>query len=393
MSTSRIICLITGLIWISFAGVGQAGFWPATQPAPPGRVALMLPLHGAYAESAQALRDGFLAAYYQSLPQDTTAPTIRIVDTSAGDIVDLYRQAIAQGANMVIGPLSKEQGMQLVQAGALTVPTLVLNTLAVAQAVPNLYQLSLSPEDEVKQVAAKAWQDGKKNAVIIVPANTWGQRVAQVFLTEWQTLGGVAVGEMYYDAPGQLSSQISQMLHVDQSEKRAKALQRLLLQSKMRSIPYRRQDVDMIFLAAKPELAREIRPLLDFYYAGKLPVYATSHIYSGAPDPQFDKDLNGVMFCAVPWEIAPQTLSLDLQAILQSITKTWPQAARKQPQFFALGVDSYRLARQLSAGTVPAAINGATGNLILQPNKTWYRQLPWAQITQGEPRLIEGAPH
>ena len=122
-----------------------------------------------------------MAAYYQSLPQDSLAPTIRIVDTNGGDIVALYRQAVAEGAKMIVGPLSKEEGMQLLQAGPLTVPTLMLNTLPVTKTADNLYQLGLSPEDEVKQVAAKAWQDGKKKAVIIVPASAWGQRVAQVF--------------------------------------------------------------------------------------------------------------------------------------------------------------------------------------------------------------------
>ena len=159
---------------------------------------------------------------------------------------------------------------------------------------------------------------------------------------------------MYYDDSAQFSTQVSQLLHVDQSEQRAKALQHLLLEGKMRTIPYRRQDVDMVFLVAKPELARELRPLLSFYYASKIPVYATSHLYSGVPNPQLDQDLNGVMFCAIPWEIAPQTLSPDLQEILKRVQTTWPQASAMQPQFFALGVDSYRLARQIGARTLSA---------------------------------------
>lgn len=384
MKTSKIICLIIGFIFISFAEVGQAGFW--SSPPAPERIALLLPLKGVYSESGQAIRDGFLAAYYQSLPQDPSAPTIRIVDTSGGDIVSLYQQAVAQGANVIVGPLSKEEGTQLVQAGKLTVPTLVLNTLPVTQVIPNLYQLSLSPEDEAKQAAAKAWQEGQKNAVIIAPANAWGQRVSQVFLTDWQSLGGKAVGEMFYDSPIQLSSQISQLLHLDQSEDRAKTLRRLLMQTKMRTIPYRRQDIDMVFLVAKPEWARQLRPLLSFYYAGTIPIYATSHIYSGTPNPQLDQDLNGIRFCAIPLEIAPQTLPADIQATLQSIQKIWPQSLLRQPEFFALGIDSYRLARQISAGKLAAEVDGATGKLILQDNKVWYRKLPWAQMVQGRPQ-------
>lgn len=387
MNISRIICLIPVIFSLGFAQAAQASFWPSAAESNT-RVALLLPLQGVYAESAQAVRDGFLAAYYQSLPQDPAAPTIRIIDISNGDIVTLYRQAIEQGANIVVGPLNKEQGLQLVQTGALAVPTLMLNTLPNAQTVANLYQLSLSPEDEVKQVAAKAWQDGKRNVGIIVPASAWGQRVGQVFLTQWQAAGGKVVGEMFYDDPQQLSNQIAQMLHVDQSEERAKSMQQLLLQVKLRTIPYRRQDIDMIFLVAKPEFARQVRPLLNFYYARSIPVYATSHLYNGVPDPQDDQDLNGVIFCAMPWEIAPQTLSPALQAILQSVQKTWPQAMQKQSPFFALGVDSYYLARQLSRNKISPQVDGATGKLTLQANRIWYRQLPWAQILQGQPQLI-----
>ncbi len=123
----------------------------------------------------------------------------------------------------MVGPLSKEEGMQLVQAGSFNVPTVVLNTLPIAQGISNLYQLSLAPEDEAKQVADKAWHDGRKKAVTIVPASASGKRVAQIFLSEWAALGGKVAGQMYYDAPEQLSNQVSQLLHVDQSEMRAKS--------------------------------------------------------------------------------------------------------------------------------------------------------------------------
>jgi uncharacterized protein len=359
----------------------------ATPAGSPTRIALLLPLHGPYAEVGQAVRDGFLAAYYQSLPQDPTAPTIRIVDTADADIVALYHRAVDQGASLIVGPLNKEQGLQLVNADALSVPTLVLNTLPLTQSVPRyLYQLSLAPEDEARQVADKASRDERRNAALIVPATVWGQRIAQTFLMEWQAVGGKVVGEMYYQDPAQLSAQMAQLLHVDQSEQRAKEMRRLLLQPHLRTIPYRRQDIDMVFLVAKPELARQLKPLLNFYYASNIPVYATSHLYAGTPNPLYDRDLNGVMFCAIPWEIAPQTLPPDIQEILHSVQQTWPQALQKQSPFFALGVDSYRLARQISRNAVATVTPGATGQLILQSNKVWYRQLPWATFIEGQPQ-------
>lgn len=355
--------------------------------APPRQIAVLLPLHGANAEAGEAIRDGMIAAYYQSLGQDLHPPVLRLIDTSDGDVVTLYRRTVEQGADIIVGPLNKNEGAQLAETGALPVPTLLLNTIPLTQIVPNLYQFSLSPEDEAWQVAAKAQQDHRQSALLIVPASRWGQRVTQSFLTAWLAADKKVVGEMYYDDPADLSAEVAQLLHLDQSEKRFKALQHLLHEPKMRLIAYRRQDADMIFLVAKPELAREVRPLLKFYYAAKIPVYATSHIYSGTPDPKYDQDLDGVIFCAMPWEIAPEALSPDLQAIRRDIEKAWPRASRQAPQLFAFGVDSYRLARKLN-GNLPTTSQGATGTLILQSNKVWARELLWAQMVNGEPKLL-----
>lgn len=389
MKTSRTLCLIVSFLCLINIKLGQANFWlPESSPI---RIALLLPLTGPLGESGQAIRDGFLAAYYQSLSEDPQAPTIRIVDTNGSNIIDLYHQAIEQGANVIVGPLNKPEGLQLVQAGTLSVPTLLLNNLQLSETVPNLFQLSLTPEDEVKQLVTKAWGDQHKNAIVILPANNWGQRAGDVFLKEWQDLGGKVVGEMFYDNHEKLATQVSQVLHVQQSEQRAKELQRLLLQKKMRTIPYRRQDVDMVFLAAKPDLARELRPLLGFYFAGKIPVYSTSLLYAGFPNPQYDKDLDGIVFCAIPWVIAADNLPAEIKSILTVTQKIWPQVLLNQPQFFALGVDGYNIARQLSKGNAPPTINAATGRLTLQDNKIWTRQLPWAQMVNGAPELLSSA--
>jgi outer membrane PBP1 activator LpoA protein len=386
LKKKQIAVYIFSLIYL-FAGVNAAlaAFWNSNPKAT--RIALLLPLQGPFAESAQAIQEGFIAAYYQNLTQDQNPPTIRIVDSSRGDILEIYRQAVSQGANVIVGPLNKEAGLQLVQAQAINTPTILLNNLSNASvsAGENLYQLALSPEDEATAAADKAWQDGRRKALVVAPANAWGQRVSQAFLNRWQSLGGKIVGELFFDDPKQLASQIAQILHVDLSEQRSKDLRRTLSVSKLRSIPYRRQDIDMVFLTAKPEIAREIRPLLGFYYAGKIPVYATSHIYGGYPNPQYDQDLNGVNFCAIPWEITPQKMSVDLQAILNNVQKAWPQASQEQAAFFALGADSYYLARQLLQGNPPQTWEGATGKLILQSNKIWYRQLPWTKMIQGQP--------
>lgn len=354
--------------------------------APNPRIVLMLPFYGPYAEASKAIRDGFLAAYYQSA-KNSNAPTLKIIDTSDGQVVSLYKQAVAEGANVVVGPLSKDDGNALLHAG-LTVPTLLLNTLPLTQPIQNLYQFGLSPEDEAKQAADKAWREGRKTTLIIAPDQEWGRRAAATFLAVWQSYGGQSLGEMYYAQPNKLSSQVAALLQIEQSTARAKKMQGLVMQPDMRSTLYRRQDIDMIFLVANPEMARQIRPLINFYYAGNIPIYATSHIYSGVPNPAIDQDLNGIQFCAMPWEIAPQTLSPDLQVLLQQVKTFWPKNFAQNPQFFALGVDSYHLAQRLLVDpNQTQSMDGATGKLTLSQNRVWLRELPWAQIINGKPHL------
>ena len=61
--------------------------------------------------------------------------------------------------------------------------------------------------------------------------------------------------------------------------------------------PRRRQDADFVFLAANANAGRLLKSQLKFHYAGDLPVYSTSFIYS--MDGRSDADLNGVMFADI----------------------------------------------------------------------------------------------
>ncbi len=352
-------------------------------------MALLLPLQGNLSNSGQAIRNGFFAAYYHSLQKKSHLPTIRVVDTSSGDIIALYNQVIEQGADFVVGPLTKEDVMRVAKLDSLPVPTLALNTIPSSRPINNFYQFGLSPEDEAKQVADKAWRNGHKRVVVIAPANNWGERVAEVMLARWQELGGQVVDTLFYGKPQQLSVELAKLLGVEQSEQRSKLLQHLLGGTEIRSITYRRQDIDAFFVVAKPLPARQIHPLLKFYYAGDLPVYATSHVYNGVSNPKSDQDLNGILFCAIPAAIAPDTLSVDQQAILQRIKETWPKAYEQQPQLFAFGMDSYELTmRLITEGQLPeAGWKGTTGLLYIQSNKVIYRQLPWVKMDDGKVRL------
>jgi uncharacterized protein len=153
-----------------------------------------------------------------------------------------------------------------------------------------------------------------------------------------------------------------------------------LLDRKIISIPHVRQDIDMIFLLASPERAREIKPLLNFYYVGNLPVFSTSAIYNPLSTSRTNSDLNAVQFCDMPWVLIPTTFNIS----------RGNRHDQEQTRLFALGIDAFRLTTQLDRLLLSQDFSsyGATGKLSLTANQHIYRQLDWAQFQQGYVRLI-----
>ncbi|MFY8133787.1 MAG: penicillin-binding protein activator, partial [Aquimonas sp.] len=90
------------------------------------RVALVLPRTGPLAAAGEAVRDGFMAGYYADAGE---RPEVVLYD--AGDSVEqnleAFRAASADGAERIVGPLSRESVTALFEMGTLQVPVLALN--------------------------------------------------------------------------------------------------------------------------------------------------------------------------------------------------------------------------------------------------------------------------
>jgi len=417
----------------------------------PSRIALILPLKDRFAKAAGAIRDGFLAAYYaqadrgpthdgsaetvpgqeaidaaarprgpadgQDIPS-VTVPAIRIYDEGDNPaLIELaYQRAVNDGAQFVVGPLNKEAVTRLAKRERLPVPVLALNfseTPAIPPAAdqplppPNLFQLSLSPEQEARQLAERAWQDGRRRAAIIAPDTGWGRRVSRAFTERWLHLGGHVVEKQTYNPKkSDYSLPIRRLLNVDESQQRQRALRRALGE-KLEFIPRRRQDIDFIFMAAFSRQARLIRPQLRFHHAPRVPVYATSHSYSGAVDADMDRDMDGVQFSDMPWTLSgipplagegdtdqagpPPDERLRENALKSEIEQLWPEAAKRYSRLFALGVDAHDIIGELNTlrRNRTEYFRGQTGDLQLDVANRLQRRLLWARFQRGIPRLIE----
>ncbi|MEM7563914.1 MAG: penicillin-binding protein activator, partial [Pseudomonadota bacterium] len=125
----------------------------------PKNIALLLPTQGRYRPAAEAIIHGFMRAHYASLEGNTENPsavTIRVYDTSnSSQFSVVYKQAVDEGAEIIIGPLQKENLRSLLTStDALPVTTIALNhEQGQFESPVNLYQFGLSPEDDAAEVA------------------------------------------------------------------------------------------------------------------------------------------------------------------------------------------------------------------------------------------------
>jgi len=360
----------------------------------PNAIALILPLNNRFAKAAAAVRDGFFAAYYAQLAAaGGNPPSLRIYDEgdTPSDIQRIYQQAVDDGAGFVVGPLDKDAVNALARAEQLPVPVLALNYVEGAESSPaNLFQISLSPEQEASQVAERAWQDGHRRAAVIFPDSEWGQRVTTAFKARWLELGGeLAEGQRYDAKQNDYSQPIRALLNVDESEERFKAVRAALLPAgqKVEFTPRRRADIDFVFMAAFSRQARLIRPQLRFFHAAKVPVYSTSHAFDGVVDKEIDRDMDGVMFADMPWTLDVERPAGGLKA---EITNLWPGDAKRYPRLYALGVDAYNLIGHLNGlRRNPAdSFPGETGDLSLDAANRVQRRLVWSRFENGVPRPL-----
>jgi outer membrane PBP1 activator LpoA protein len=204
------------------------------------------------------------------------------------------------------------------------------------------------------------------------------------FRSEFETLGGQLLDFSGYDPALQDFSQpITTLLNITRSNQRYRRLA-ANLGVPVQFEPRRRQDVDMIFLAADARAGRLLAPQLRFHFAGDIPTYATSDIFDIGGNVR-NNDLNGVIFTDAPSVVAPDQTAADVQRDLQSY---WPQRA-SQARLYAMGFDAYRLAASLYTDGSQWPVRGLSGDLQLDGQGRVHRSLPLAQFQNGRPVAIE----
>ena len=272
------------------------------------QIALLLPLTSPDGRAARAFYDGFTEAHNNDSSRDK--PELALYDIGADSFLAsfYYQAAEADGADFIVGPLGRKAVENLLASRNLETNTLLLADIPPEKASDNLYGISLSPENEARQVADKAYATGHRNATVLRSEGEWGERTANAFIAHWENLGGQILKNSSF--PEDVSNHarvVRKFLGIDKSMVRHRLIE-AQTGLKLRFSPRRNTDMDFIFLAATTTQARLIVPQLRFFQAHDVPLYGTSYVYAGNPEPAMDADLDGLIFGEMRWILDGVTL-------------------------------------------------------------------------------------
>ncbi len=341
----------------------------------PARVAVLLPLSGRLKDAGEGVLEGITEGLYASYRDSVLRPQLITIDTeAAGSGRAAYLAALESGADFVVGPLTKERVDELQAEETLPIPVLALNRgstagLNLSTSEKQLLTLSLAPEDEAIQLASMIWQEGLRKPLVIMPDSAWGNRMQGAFTSAWRLLGGDVRALTVLSDEITDNETVATSLATLQSESRIKAVEKAF-EAPVDSQARRRTDLDSVaLLAPTPQMAREIRPLLRFHYAGKLPVFAPSTIYQ-AESGITNRDLNGIRFV-----LPPNAFTTDM---------------KRSTQLHALGLDAAALIDHFyqASQTQGTLLFGATGDLSVDTAGNVRRRLKPAVIARGVARAI-----
>jgi outer membrane PBP1 activator LpoA protein len=258
--------------------------------------------------------------------------------------VQVYIDALSSH-DIVVGPLARADVAAVAQSGRVDKPTLVLanpdSTPDATALPPKMLPIGLSIEDEARQLATWAGAGRKSGkAFVVSTGSAWQRRTAHAFAAAWQRLGLEA-------QPVELASS-GGYLHAAGLEQLKKRLQE--------------EPPSHIFYALDALQAGQMQLALGRI---KADIYGTSqinpHTISGWRAAERRPEMNGVHFVDMPW-----LLQGDHPAVMvypRLVVAADQSANPDLERLYALGIDAFRIARELAAQRTAFELDGVTGQL------------------------------
>ena len=372
---------------------------PESSPYQPENIAVLLPLSGRFQQQAEAVQYGLLHAFYSQQQANKqadqsallAAPKLHFYDTQAQTPEQIVAQFKEQNIDFVIGPLIKEEIEAFLPLVA-SIPVLTLNNFTEQQApetdkqaIAWHYAFPLSPEDEAKQAAQLIALKQHKKPLVIAPNSDYGQRVAEAFTEQWQSLSNTQAESHFFNDKAQLDSFIDDLLQTTKSKVRIaqiKAITNLSLEAEIRS----RRDIDAVYIVSKRDELILLKPFIDVSvspFAASMPLYASSRSHLLDRGDKQNSELSNLIFSDSPFLLDTENKTF------KEIEQAWGKQSLPTLRLFALGFDSYQLIEQLMQlqSTEGYSYKGLVGELSLDHSNTVQAKLSWAKYQQG--KLIE----
>lgn len=363
--------------------IGSSAYVAPSNRAP-AQIALLLPMNSQFSKEAQAVHDGFISMHEQDRSASRASVVLYDIGGDPSLAASFYQQAISDGADFVVGPLGRSATEALISSNNIQVPTLLLGASESLTGLSgSVYQFGLLPEAEARLVAERAFADGHRSALILTPSSERGARLKVALSEAWTFNGGTVLDEINY-TPGEsreYATIVKRVLKIIDSEDRRTRMKQMLghdVQFQAR----RRQDVDVILLAANARDGRLLKPQINFYQGHDLPVYATSRIYSARPNALSDADLDGIVFPEMPWIVSQEASIIDLRLRL---TRSAASANTSTARLFAFGMDAYGLIPALDKlrANPRARFGGVTALLGVDSQNSVTRSPIWTRFSNG----------
>ena len=371
---------------------------PTTQPAPPAPAATQAPAETPAPATAEQPQPQTAQPEQQPATQPQAVATtsanpgaeLKIYDTSAQPLDQVLAQVQQDGASIVVGPLLKNNVEALMKSNT-TLNVLALNQPEQVQNRANICYFALSPEDEARDAARHIHEQGKQAPLLLIPRSTLGDRVANAFAQEWQTLGGGVVLQQKFGSASELRAGVNggAGIALNGSPVSASLPQQQSVTIGGLTIPAPPTDaqisgggkVDSAYIVATPEEIAFIKPMIAMRNGSQsgATLYASSRSAQGTAGPDFRLEMDGLQYSEIPM-LAGSNPSL-MQQALSAVRNDYSLA-----RLYAMGVDAWALANHFTQmRQVPGfELNGNTGDLTATQDCVINRKLSWLKYQQGQ---------
>lgn len=355
---------------------------PVSPTAPKVKVALLVPLSGNSADVGEALTNAAQLALFD-VGADTFELMPRDTKGTASGAYAAAESAIAEGAQLILGPLFAEEVRAVTPLATAANINMIAFTTDWKQAGGNTYVMGFVPFGQVQRVISYAAQKGLRNIGVIAPQTEYGNAVISAYSAHAPKVGLVTVDSLRF-RPGDtgLSPAIQKFARFDTRK-----------QPDGRFAP---APFDAVFMPTGGSDAHTIASLLSYY---ELDPKAIKRLGTGLWDDGSmarETNLDG------GWFAAP-----DPKARVTFDSKYRDAYGMTPPRLASLGYDATALAAVLArtgiqktgmpsfdraAITNPNGFAGIDGIFRFRPDGLAERGLAILELRHGQAVVIDPAP-